>query len=325
MLPSKGYFSKIPCVFYLEEGCGRPCCHYRHSVQDVISSQEDARPKKIEPNSFWSGAQINLVTKLVEKAVDKAFQEEPGGNMKIVKEEMMEVTLKKVLHDSQAVKWALSNKKCHNEVVPPYKPTPIAKLNNRHIPVVCVPAKPIPNANQFSSFRASTVAYSNRFDIDDASHGINRLSHYTGCSSTPLTYGSSEKPVELKYGQGTYDDDMNCFSFYSMEDSKNVVTDIQARNRSPSPTEFKTTSSEETAFGASSSNCRSMDSMPVQYNEHCSVNYVEVDHNSVTNFCGSAFDDTVSHQSDDRKRKCTRTNEETSGSVQNRTIHQKKC
>ncbi|KAF6216535.1 hypothetical protein GE061_000878 [Apolygus lucorum] len=148
MLPSKGYFSAIPCVFYLAGNCERPHCHYRHCARDKTDSSNDGLDSPAEEVEVrnWLGSNLSesAVTEMVEKAVDKVFIEDPKRAETLDREHIIKTALDK-LKEETLLKKANANQKGQTSGVgfPSYKPTPIAELNKRHIPVVYAPERPL--------------------------------------------------------------------------------------------------------------------------------------------------------------------------------------
>lgn len=141
MLPSKGYFSSIPCPFYDTGDCIRPHCHFRHSKKDKVVENQNSKTSTTT-NNEESGKdddpKVSGIKELVIETVKQVLSQTDLGE-KTNDEKLTDDIVNNVVN---SIEPKLESQKKEFSDVPSYKPTPISELNRRHIPVVYAPTKP---------------------------------------------------------------------------------------------------------------------------------------------------------------------------------------
>lgn len=141
MLPSKGYFSGMPCPFYDSGICERPHCHFRHSKKDRTNPSEEDGSKSAKDSN------VNIIKELVTETVKHVLShtdirdktENSGLNTAAIVTDVVNT-----FQPGIESKIDGNTKDYNNTVeVPSYKPTPISELNKKHIPVVYAPTRPV--------------------------------------------------------------------------------------------------------------------------------------------------------------------------------------
>uniref|UniRef100_A0A0A9ZDJ5 C3H1-type domain-containing protein n=1 Tax=Lygus hesperus TaxID=30085 RepID=A0A0A9ZDJ5_LYGHE len=213
MLPSKGYFSAIPCVFYLAGNCERPHCHYRHCARDKTNNSNDGQDSPSEEAEIgnWLGANLSesVVTEMVEKAVDKVFVEDPIRAETLDREHIIKTALDK-LKEENLIKKANANQKGQSSGAgfPSYKPTPIAELNKRHIPVVYAPERPLSairkekcldEKSHISSLTFPSSPHTDSFKLWDEKC-LKSISHSSAITTPSFDSVMDENSLETKDG-----------------------------------------------------------------------------------------------------------------------------
>ncbi|XP_046405797.1 RNA exonuclease 1 homolog [Ischnura elegans] len=153
MLPSSGYFQTINCPFYDSGLCDRSYCHYRHVKKDPSSSAKESGSTEVSSTSILDvGENHDILQQLVSEAVKKALRDTElsastegdagSSNSSGGTEEVSSKLVEKVI---EGLKPLVARSPPPLPIpavtpsVPSYKPTPIAELRKRHIPVPYTP------------------------------------------------------------------------------------------------------------------------------------------------------------------------------------------
>lgn len=131
MLPSKGYFKNIVCPYFEGGLCERPHCHFRHVRKDkteTLSPTEEETTQ--EQTTDLDSCERSILTQLGDDdfyVLDKADGVEDKANTDDSEDLVSQIV--------KELKPPLSKLYLPPPNTPSYKPTPIAELKKRHIPV----------------------------------------------------------------------------------------------------------------------------------------------------------------------------------------------
>ncbi|XP_068082191.1 RNA exonuclease 1 homolog [Anabrus simplex] len=143
MLPSTGYFKETACPFYESGLCERPYCHFRHVKKET--------PDNLHPATVKGADEI--LHRIVSQAVKKVLQQQTENSVGCVSSEVSSSSeaapkppeesaadepVAATIEDTKAQD--SSNDTTEQTKVPSYKPTPIAVLKKRHIPIPYSPS-----------------------------------------------------------------------------------------------------------------------------------------------------------------------------------------
>ncbi|XP_066902290.1 RNA exonuclease 1 homolog [Halyomorpha halys] len=141
MLPSKGYFSGMPCPFYDSGICERPHCHFRHSKKDRTNPSEEDGSKSDKDSN------VNIIKELVTETVKHVLSHtdirDKTENSGLNADAIVTNVVKTFQPGIESKIDGTSKEYASTVEVPSYKPTPISELNKKHIPVVYAPTRPV--------------------------------------------------------------------------------------------------------------------------------------------------------------------------------------
>nr|CAD7442451.1 unnamed protein product [Timema bartmani] len=139
MLPSTGYFKSINCPFFDSGLCERPYCHFRHVRKDASDISLAA-----EPTASLTVNNNDNILQLVSEAVKKVLQSSSDVLPTVTNVSSLNLPtslLSKVVEElNPSTSQPASKVYSQNSGIPYYKPTPIAELKKRHIPVPYSPS-----------------------------------------------------------------------------------------------------------------------------------------------------------------------------------------
>nr|CAD7590204.1 unnamed protein product [Timema genevievae] len=139
MLPSTGYFKSINCPFFDSGLCERPYCHFRHVRKDASDISLAA-----EPTASLTVNNNDNILQLVSEAVKKVLQSSSDVLPTVTNVSSLNLPtslLSKVVEElNPSTSQPASKVYSQNSGIPFYKPTPIAELKKRHIPVPYSPS-----------------------------------------------------------------------------------------------------------------------------------------------------------------------------------------
>ncbi|KAJ9594184.1 hypothetical protein L9F63_014344, partial [Diploptera punctata] len=162
MLPSTGNFKTINCPFYDNGLCERPYCYFRHVREDVLEKKaeilevaDDSIEQKVV---FQDSDNLNkFVSEIVKKVLGKKELISAVQESVIVRQVIEELKPAVEKPTGSAFVTEGVTPKAHRYLppagIPQYKPTPIAELKKRHIPV---PYTPLPYPRDGCRVQAKT-------------------------------------------------------------------------------------------------------------------------------------------------------------------------